>query len=1169
MRLKNIKLAGFKSFVDPTTVDLPSKLVAVVGPNGCGKSNVIDAVRWVMGESSAKYLRGESLADVIFNGSTGRKPVGQASIELNFDNSDASLGGQYAQYSEISIRREITRDGQSNYYLNGGRCRRRDITDIFLGTGLGPRSYAIIEQGTISRLIEAKPEDLRVYLEEAAGISKYKERRRETELRIQHTRDNLERLNDLRAELDKQLEHLQRQANAAKRYQTLREEERLLKAQLQALRWHVLHQQLLVIEQAIKEREIQLEASIAEQRALDAELERQKQSHHDVTEQHNQVQSEYYRLGAEITRLEQTLQHHRERRQELLADQAQLVSAVQEAQQLLQEDNQRAEKLGTELAALTPEFAEATATANKVTQALVEAEQAQRVWQAEWDTFNQEVAQHSQQAQIEQAKIQHLEQRLKMTQQRIAQLEGEQGKFNPEQLSNEIVAIEQQSSALQQQQQELQNTLLQVQERLNTQRDHNQQHANQLDQLRSELQAKQGRYTSLETLQQTALGQKDQAIQEWLKQQNLTQQPRLAQALQVEEGWERAVETVLGAHLEAVCVNNMADIAEALTTLTKGHLALFDTDVVAQAVPQNGMTRILSKIKAPWPLDTLLVDIYAVETLADALALRTKLDQHQSIITRDGIWLGHNWLKITRDLDERAGILQRERELSTLQGELAECQKQIQHLQTLLQQGREQLQTLEMERDQKQQEVNELAAKKSHLSAQLHVKQGQCEHLQQRINQIQTEWEEQNHYLKEDNHALSLARSSWQQSLALLEQHSGKREALLQTRETTRTALETIREQAKVDKEKAHQLALRQQTLVTQIEGIEHNRERVQKQLENLEQRRVSLQEGLAAAESPVAGLNEQLTAFLSQRLQVEQQLSTARTALETQDQHVRELDKKRHAIEQAVLHIRQQLEQQRMEWQALQVRCATLHEQMTESGHDCKTLLDTMPAGAEELAWQEQLDKVTHRIERLGAINLAAIEEHAVQTERKTYLDAQNADLIEALDTLESAIRKIDRETRARFKETHEKVNVRFQELFPRMFGGGQAYLELTGEDLLDTGITVMAQPPGKRNSTISLLSGGEKALTAIALVFAIFQLNPAPFCMLDEVDAPLDDANIGRFCTLVQEMAQEVQFIFITHNKLAMEMAKHLIGVTMNEPGVSRLVAVDVEAAVALAEG
>ena len=1166
MRLSKIKLAGFKSFVDPTTMPLPTNLTGVIGPNGCGKSNIIDAVRWVMGESSAKNLRGDSMADVIFNGSTSRKPVGQASIELIFDNSDGSLGGEYAKYSEIAIKRSVGRDGQSLYYLNNHRCRRRDITDIFLGTGLGPRSYAIIEQGTISRLIEAKPEELRVFLEEAAGISKYKERRRETENRIRHTRDNLDRLNDLREELEKQLNHLQRQARTAERYKELKKEERLLKGQLQALRWRSLDGDAHQREEVIREKETALEASIAKQRSAEAGIAQQREAHIEATDSFNTVQSEFYRIGADIARLEQTIQHARERHQQQLQDMEQVEQSWNGAQAHQQSDLRKIDELKVSLVELEPHANEAQEVANRSASRLAEAEQGMQEWQSQWDAFNQRAQEPSQTSQVERARIQQLEQQIDQLQKRLLRIDEEQKNLSVDHLQEEISELKSKVDEWDAQSGVLQERLDLCLGKISTQRDQNQQQVHELDKLRTRLQRQRGRHASLEALQQGALGKRKGAVTDWLEQQGLGEAKRLAQDIEVEQGWEHAVECVLGFNLEAVCVDGMDPVLGTLGSLQHGALALFDTRAAGGGDSGQGNT-LLGKVKSGLALEPLLEGVIVAETLDQAVAMRGNLASHESVITRDGVWLGKSWLRVARDADDKAGVLHREQELNELTDEIASLEQQAEALHASSEEGRSRLAELEKDRETIQSELNATNRQRGEYNSQLSGKQARFEQINKRRERLESDAAELKQNIVEVEQEIELARKQLHDALGLMESLAKEREELTRRRDEVRGGLDQIRQQARDERDAAHALNLKLQTMSTELETTEQALLRMDTQLSELSQRRDELKKALADGDAPIREKSQELESLLEKRMAVENRLSEARKAVESIDHALRELEAERTRAERDAESVRSSLEGIRMTWQELKVRRQTLQEQVTEAGFEIKDLLEEMPEGAEVEGWEELVEKMASRIQRLGPINLAAIEEFEQQSERKQYLDAQNKDLTEALETLEGAIRKIDRETRTRFKETYDKVNKGLQEKFPRLFGGGHAYLELTGDDLLDTGVTVMARPPGKRNSTIHLLSGGEKALTAVALVFAIFELNPSPFCMLDEVDAPLDDANVTRYCELVAEMAERVQFIFITHNKVTMELANQLAGVTMHEPGVSRLVSVDVNEAVELA--
>ena len=1161
MRLKCIRLAGFKSFVDPTTVNFPSNMAAVVGPNGCGKSNIIDAVRWVMGESSAKNLRGESMTDVIFNGSTTRKPVSQASIELVFDNSDNTLVGEYAAYAEISIRRKVTRDAQNTYYLNGTKCRRRDITDIFLGTGLGPRSYSIIEQGMISKLIEAKPEELRNFIEEAAGISKYKERRRETENRIRRTHENLERLTDLREELERQLERLHRQAQAAEKYKEYKAEERQLKAQLAALRWRALNDQVGQREAIIGDQEVAFEALVAEQRNADASIERLRDGHHELSERFNLVQGRFYSVGGDIARVEQNIQHGQQRLRQLQDDFKEAERARLETESHLGHDRTLLATLGEELEMIAPEQEMSLAAAEEASASLEEAETTMHGWQEQWDTFNTRSAEPRRQAEVQQSRIQQLEHSLERVSERQRKLGEERDQLSADPEDAAILELSEQLASSELLLDDLHLEEQQVVERLEALREQLQLATQAQQQAQGELQRLGGRLASLEALQQAALDP-GSGTREWLREQGLEQRPRLAEGLRVEAGWELAVETVLGADLHAVLVDDLGGFD--LAGFSQGELRLLEAAGGGKRLAGS----LLDKVQGGVDLGPWLGQVKPVDSLEQALSLRGQLADGESLISRDGYWVGRHFLRVSRGSDAQGGVLARGQELEQLGLERLEQEAGLEQLEEQLLALREQQRVQEDSREQLRRRTQDEARQQGELKARLSAGKARAEQLTLRRRRLEEELTELLEQRAIEHESLGESRLHLQDALDLMAQDTEQREALLAQRDNLRERLDRVRQEARQHKDHAHQLAVRLGSLRAQHDSTRQALERLELQSERLNEKREQLSLNLEEGEAPLEELRMMLEALLEKRMSVDEEMRQARVHMDEADRELREAEKRRSQAEQQSQLLRGQLEQHRMEWQGLSVRRKTLQEQLQADGYDLEGVLATLLAEASEQEAELELERIDARIQRLGAINLAAIDEYQQQSERKRYLDAQNADLVEALDTLENVIRKIDKETRNRFKDTFDQINAGLQALFPKVFGGGSAYLELTGEDLLDTGVTIMARPPGKKNSTIHLLSGGEKALTALALVFAIFKLNPAPFCMLDEVDAPLDDANVGRYARLVKEMSHTVQFIYITHNKIAMEMADQLMGVTMHEPGCSRLVAVDVEEAMAMVD-
>ncbi|MDG2070310.1 MAG: chromosome segregation protein SMC [Pseudomonadales bacterium] len=1163
MRLQAIKLAGFKSFVDPTTVPFPSNLCAVVGPNGCGKSNIIDAVRWVMGESSAKTLRGESMADVIFNGSVSRKPIGQATIELLFDNVEGRLTGEYAAYSEISIKRQVTRDGQSSYFLNGVKCRRKDITDIFLGTGLGPRSYSIIEQGMISQLIEAKPEDLRSYLEEAAGISKYKERRRETERRIRHTKDNLNRLSDLRDELERNLHHLERQAKAAERYKEYRKEERGVKAELQALRWQAITGEAKAKEENIQRLTNEQEARVADQRHVDAEIEQQRDGLSDLSEQLNDVQRQYYDFGTEIARIEDGIQYQNERVGQLLKDLEELEASRAKVKTDLASDTQLIARLTAELAQTEFEQRRFQELEESSGNSLLTVEQSMQKWQHTWDEFNQVAAESRQQSEVQQSRIKHLEQAIERQNNRLRSLTADIERLQGLTDEQEIAPLEAMQSTQQEQLSRIEVELATLTETIEQQREENTRVSELLNSKRGNLQLVLGRQASLEALQQAALGQQDDAEVAWLTTHDMADNPRLAEQLKVEDDWVLAVETVLGDSLQAVCVSGLDAVGELLGDLASGSIKFITTGTSVAATAD----RLASKVTGDVDVTGLLHGVYTADSLSAALAMRSNLKEGESVVTSDGIWMGANWLRVSKSTDSEASVIRRQTELDALSEQIENLQQEVAQYSSELESNVAALSQADSDRDQQQSRMAEQQRAFSETRAQLGAKRVQAEQVKADIARASEEVQACNDELAQDRTLLSDARHELQRAMDSMEQDTIRRTALTQERDSIQSQLDEARSTAKVNRESAHALALKIQSLQAQINSAEHASTRLKEQEQSLEERRVSIEQAIKESQGPQDNLKKELEEFLAKRLKVEGELAQVRQNSEALEFKIRELEQQRSDLDEQIETVRTSLEEVRLDYQSLDVRRATIQEQMAEDKADLGEVIAALSEEANEEEWEDKLRRVGNRIQRLGNPNLAAIDDFKVQSERKEYLDAQNEDLEKALTTLENAIRKIDVETRTRFKETFDAVNSKLQTLFPKLFGGGHAYLEMTGEDLLDTGVGLMARPPGKRNSSIHLLSGGEKALTAIALVFSIFSLNPAPFCLLDEVDAPLDDTNVGRYSDLVKEMSRTVQFIYITHNKIAMEMGEQLMGVTMHEPGVSRLVSVDVEEAVAMA--
>ncbi len=847
MRLKSIKLAGFKSFVDPTTVNFPSNMCAVVGPNGCGKSNVIDAVRWVMGESSAKNLRGESMSDVIFNGSVNRQPVGQAFIELVFDNADGGVGGEYASYAEISIKRLVSREGQSEYFLNGTRCRRRDITDIFLGTGLGPRSYAIIEQGMISRLIESKPEELRVFIEEAAGISKYKERRKETESRMRRTLENLERLTDLREELERQLQHLQRQAQSAEKYSQYKEEERRFKAQLHGLQWQALDQQVKAVTQGISELEVKLEAVHAEHQQVDTAIEQHRVEHTDRTDAFNRVQGTYYSLGSEVARIEQTIKHQQERSRQLADDLQQTSDALSQAESHLGDDRDKLVTWEQEVEALTPELEMLQELEESSAEALLQAEEAMHAWQQQWDEFNQYAAEPRQQAEVQQSRIQHLEQVLKRIQSRTVQLEEEQAALAPGPDQGEMEELGEQLAETEMVMAEHEGGAEQVVEQISATRERTSELSAELNEVRSSLQQLRGRQASLEALQQAAMEDGSADVGEWLQAQQLADKPRLLEQLQVDDGWQLAVETVLGDYLQAVCVDNLGALGGMLGTLEQGQLALVETTQAMPAAPEF----LAAKVRSQGRADQLLQGVKVAEDLSQAMTMRAALAPNESIITREGVWLGPNWLRVTRLADQQGGVIQRQQQLEQLEADLEQAVAREQALELEQQRAQEQLRQLEEQRQVSQRELQAATRLHAEYSSQMSALQARVEQITARRERLHADMDEAREQFRQEQEAVAEARQLLSMAIESMESDSHRREELLSVRDETRGTLDSCRQKARHDKDTAHQSAMRHQSLQTQLASMRASIDRTNSQVAQMRERKDALQRSMNDNDNP------------------------------------------------------------------------------------------------------------------------------------------------------------------------------------------------------------------------------------------------------------------------------------------------------------------------------
>ncbi len=1163
LRLSHIKLAGFKSFVDPTHIALPGQIVGIVGPNGCGKSNVIDALRWVLGESRATALRGESMQDVIFNGSAKRKPVGRASVELIFDNSLGKAAGQWSSYAEIAIKRVLQRDGDSTYHINNQHVRRKDITDIFLGTGLGPRAYAIIEQGMISRIIEAKPEELRIFLEEAAGVSKYRDRRRETELRLGDTRENLLRVDDIRLELEKQLAHLAEQAEVAKQYRALEGQ----RDTTQHLLWLVNKQDAETrrarFVQQIEKARNELEAETARLREVESQLEGARSGHYQLADALHGKQGELYAVNAEIARLEQHIAHLNDRRTRLTQQLAngelqmeQQRGQLQGVQGLLAHWQQQQQDAGVRV-----EVCENRATTEA--QHLPQAEEAARAAQERYNTVQREQLILQQQLQLAETQREHIQRNVQQLDARRSRLLLEQDNL-PQPNTEALVQAQQQVTELEAESNAQQQQLAQLQEQLPAADAARQSQRIAVQELERQLAQVEAKLTALKQLQQQI--DNDKNLKQWLADYQLDKLPRLWQSIRIEEGWEDALEAVLRERINAIALQGLDETA-AWESAPPGKLAVFAPDGARASVQQNSEFTPLSKFvtcqderAAPVVADWL-AGVYAAETLAQALNQRGQLPAGAWLVTPQGHLVGAHSVLFHAPDSQVHGVLARQREIERLQQEVQQQAAVLEQGKQLAVQAEEAYRTIESRIAPLRISGSELQQRQHTLQMQILKLTQANERSHERAAQIAQELQE----LSDQSAGEQRQRQEIAGRMEIMREKISAQQAEAEgVRQQSVMQDGRLREQRERTQKAQHELQEARffaKTCAEKIADLEHNLKQTGLTLAQLEQTLAQNRDELAHIED--GSSKQQLQEALEQRQVREQALAEARNALEHATLNLNKLEQDRLSCEQKLQPLREKAGDLSLKEQEARLHYEQWAEQL--QGVDEAALLPLL-GNAKPGALQNELNRLNEAIAALGAVNLAALEELQTATERKAYLDAQAKDLTEAMATLEEAIRRIDKESRDLLMATYDEVNRHLSEMFPVLFDGGEARLVLTGEEILDSGVQMMAQPPGKKNSSIHLLSGGEKALTAIALVFSMFQLNPAPFCLLDEVDAPLDDTNTERLCKLIRKMAQNTQFVFISHNKITMELAQQLVGVTMQERGVSHVVAVDIEEALRL---
>jgi len=1171
VRLTKLKLAGFKTFVDPTSVLTPGQLVGVVGPNGCGKSNIIDAVRWVLGESKAAALRGESMQDVIFNGSGERKPVGRASVELHFDNAQGRAAGQWSQYAEIAVKRVLERDGESSYHINNMHVRRRDVIDLFLGTGLGPRAYAIIEQGMISRIIEAKPEELRFFLEEAAGVTKYKERRRETENRLADARENLARVEDIRGELGHQIEKLEGQALVAAQYHELHARHTRRQNLLWLYKRNEAREQREKLTRNVEQAVNRLEAETASLRELEARVEGLRSGHYAASDALHAAQSEMFAANAEVARLEAELQHLRDARSRVEARLAQL--AAEDAQWRGQaEASDRDELRWRELMDNAAQrVAAGAARHDGATARLPEGEAGLRAADAAADALRRELAQAEQSLRVEEAHRSHADKSLEGLAQRRHRLESERATLaRPDDAA--LAALQARTAETEAALAARRARVAELQRGLPEHEAQRREAMERQASAQKRLTETRARSDALRQLQ--ARVQQEGKLGDWLKRHDLDAAEPIWSSLKVEAGWETALEAVLRERLGALAGIAPAAAERALADPPPATLALVFEGAAAPVAETIGLdpdVPLRDKVQctdARWQpaLNEWLAGVQVADDLALLAARRASLPPGRLWVSQAGHLVSRNSFVLYAPEARTHGVIERQREIEQLDrackrfdDEAGMAVATVAAAESGLAAHRGHLADVQRETQELQQSL--------HASQVEGVRQGEAvERYQARVAQIEADLAEVAGAEAGEQARRGQAEAEVGRLGAAAQTLRGRTEEAAAEQRRCDAALRELRATEQALARELQEARFAERECTGKLEEIARSREMAREQIERITAEAAARrQEREAISEGATEG---QLQAALAARAAREGALAAHRDALEGAAAELRQVEEARLKTEQGLNPLRDRIGDLRLKEQAAQLNEEQYAGRLAEANADEAALAPELTREIREPLLQAELAALAAEIEALGPVNLAALDELTASRERKGFLDAQSEDLDQAIRTLEDAIRRIDRETREQLQDTYNKVNQQFGVLFPQLFGGGEARLTLTGEEILDAGIQVVARPPGKKNSSIHLLSGGEKALTAIALVFSLFQLNPAPFCMLDEVDAPLDDSNTERFCDMVRRMSQQTQFLFISHNKITMEMAQQLIGVTMQEQGVSRVVEVDIEEALRMRE-
>ena len=1161
MRLTHLKLAGFKSFVDPTTLHIHGQRVGIVGPNGCGKSNVMESVRWVLGESSAKEMRGDSMDAVIFNGSGNRKAISRASVELVFDNSLGDASGSWSQYAEISVKRVIERDKGSTYYINNTAVRRRDVADLFLGTGLGGRAYAIIGQNTISRIVEAKPEELRVFLEEAAGISKYKERRRETELRLRDTRENLTRVEDIRQEMAKQITRLESQAIITEQYHRLQEALKNAEGQFWLLRKRDSAASWEKSQRNVEKLVNELEAQMASLRKTESMLETLRQQHYASTEAVQVAQAQYYESNANVANLETQVKHTQEARDRLTLQLEQTLELSLKADnQTVDLDNQL-HQLNIDLSVAEEQLVLAEGLLNKAKQAFPEAERAYSSAQRAHSDAQRTLSEAEQSIRIEANYNEHIGRSILEMKQRLDRLNAEN--------SNLKLPDENDFSAKQAELKVLEVTCAKLADEINELKAKESAQLSEIKVLREQqlineraLANFEAQIISLNKIQ-SSIGH-EAKLDEWLKNSELNESSRIWQSIEIAKGWETALEAILGSRLNALIK-------------TKGPITPNHRPPSALLIAEPMKNSPAKMIKEGWRLISELVEVkdeslkslvdswlngvYLLDDGKDPELERSKLEANECLLNKLGDIYSINTLSINAAQSSLNGVLERQRELSELNKQLPTIKAAVDKIQTQLFSLEQALQDSRYLQQQQQQNLTKVTQTQHHLNVEVQRLQQQRQHVLDRQAAVQQDIAQTQEKLTQFNNEKTSKESLLNATQNSLSKLKSDREQTFSNRQTAEHRLNELRNQIQLAEKTLQEKIFNKKIISNGISELKNKSNQVKEEKSALLNKKREAESLLDAAK--MEGLKSNLEVAVTLKQSREEALAKARDDMAGAENELQTQERNRMQNEQVLHPLRDKVEQSRLQEQQARLAFEQCQEELNQIGLAEELLSKNLNANTKIQDLDLKTQSIKSEIEVLGPVNLAAIQELNSERERKMYLDSQAADLEEAILTLEDAIHKIDKETRNRLQQTYDEANHHFGELFKDLFGGGQARLELLGDEILDTGMQVFAQPPGKKNSTIHLLSGGEKALTALALVFALFRLNPAPFCLMDEVDAPLDDSNTDRFCAMVKKMSERTQFLFVSHNKITMEMAQQLVGVTMQESGVSRVVEVDMEVA------